>query len=403
MKILKGTVVSRVDYGGNPVLKVIPDKGGRSFPKDSADMSDVVNVIYVSPYAGGPTAGQVMIPEENSQIIYCLAENDADNNYYYLGSIVAPNFEVVQESASHNPLINPDPESSTTKRPNFMPHDEIDWAYNNQSSSYGIKTPRGNQFVIREQLDSTGTKRGVYLKTAKGHSLSLTDGPTSQAKLAGSGDRAMLEITGEDSKVSSGKAKHSAYLHASNNIALTSMEGGMSFSVVDGNNIDITNTSTEGKQSSLPIELSGKESGNINLTTAAGDILIRSSGNGVFIDCLDNNDTTTTPASFQVRSQNKIHMYSANGIDLKSAGDVNIVGRNVNIESDPTQAGIVNINPIPTGAVNTKMGIRKTNEEIAAEAVAPTGQVPFFVTSPGAASFAFNYSYGRNIDVRLMQ
>lgn len=405
MKILKGTILSKKEFDGQPILTVMPDKQGFSYTKgdeNQFNMTDAVNVHYVSPYGGGPTAAQVMIPEAQTQIIYCTAENDANNDYFYLGSIIKPSYETVQEKAYFSPLINPDPETSTDVRPLSMPHDDTDFGFNDQSSSYGIRTPRGNQIVIREGLDKNRDFKGIFLTTEKGHMLSLNDSKSnSRVMLAGSGRRSRLEITGKDSNLKTGKAAHSAYLHASNNIEVAAIEGGMDFSVVDGRNINITNRSTISKQGGLPPALAGKETGNINLTTAAGDIVIRSSGNGVFIDCLDNGGSETTPASFQVRSQNKIHLYSSNGIDIKSAGDVNIVGRNVNIESDPTQMGVVNMNPLPPGAVNLKMAIRKTNDEIAAEVVSPTGQIPFFVTPPGAASFIFNYSSGRNIDPRL--
>ena len=399
MKILKGTVDTKKSVGLTPVLVVWPDKSIR--PEDPADKTGTVNVKYVSPYGGGPAAAQIMIPEKNTQILYCLADNDDDNNYYYLGSIIDPEYDSVQEQAITGPLVAPNPNDATTIRPLVMPHDDHDYAFNSQSTSYGIRTPRGNQMVIREGLDLNRDHKGIYLQSSKGHKIELSDSKnTSMLRLAGAGERAGLEITGYDEHIMQGKSPHSVYLHASNNTDILATNGGLGLTVVDGKNIDIINTSTGSKTSTLPPQFAARESGNINITTAAGDIRIRSQGNGVFIDCLDNGDPTTTPASFQVRSNNKIHLYSDKGIDIKSGGDVNIVGRNVNIESRAT--GRIDLNPLPPGTVGAKMGIRKTNDEIASESISPTGQFPFFGLGPEYANyFIENYSYGRNTDTRL--
>ena len=399
MKILKGTVDTKRNLGHSPVLVVWPDKTSR--PDDPRDKTGTVNVKYVSPYAGGPTAGQVMIPEAGTQILYCLAENDADQEYYYLGSIIDPEYDIIQEQAFVGPLVAPNKTESTGVRPLSMPHDDYDYAFNNQSTSYGIRTPMGNQMVIREGRDLVRDQKGIYLQTSKGHKIEMSDSKnTSMLRLAGAGERAGLEITGYDEHVMQGKSPHSAYLHASNNVDILATNGGMGLTVVDGKNIDIMNTSTGSKKTPLAPQFAAREAGNINITTAAGDIRIRSQGNGVFIDCIDNGDPATTGASFQVRSNNKIHLYSDKGIDIKSGGDVNIVGENVNIESKAT--GRINLNPLPPGTVSAKMGIRKTNDEIASEFISPTGQFPFFGLGPEfSTNFVENYSYGMNTDTRL--
>ncbi len=399
MKILKGTVETKKNSGMMAILVVRPDKS--DLPDSQYDKTNTVEVKYVSPYGGGPAAAQVMMPERNTQILYCTAENDADQNYYYLGSIIDPQYEVLQEDAFVGPLLAPDPTKATTIRPLAMPHDDHDYAFGNQSTSYGIKTPMGNQMIIREGRDLQRDQKGIYLQTSKGHKIEMSDSKnTSMLRLAGAGERAGLEITGYDEHVMQGKSPHSAYLHASNNVDILATNGGMGLTVVDGKNIDIMNTSTGSKKTPLAPQLAAREAGNINITTAAGDIRIRSQGNGVFIDCIDNGDPATTGASFQVRSNNKIHLYSDKGIDIKSGGDVNIVGENVNIESKAT--GRINLNPLPPGTVSAKMGIRKTNDEIASEFISPTGQFPFFGLGPEfSTNFVENYSYGMNTDTRL--
>ena len=79
MKILKGTVETKKNSGMMAILVVRPDKS--DLPDSQYDKTNTVEVKYVSPYGGGPAAAQVMMPERNTQILYCTAENDADQNY----------------------------------------------------------------------------------------------------------------------------------------------------------------------------------------------------------------------------------------------------------------------------------------------------------------------------------
>ena len=140
-------------------------------------------------------------------------------------------------------------------------------------------------------------------------------------------------------------------------------------------------------------------SGNVIIESDKGNISIRNHGNGVFIDCLGAQQSDgSTGASFQVRSNNKIHLYAQNGIDIKSTGDINMIGANVNIKAVDSQTGIpgkINLN----SAINDpdlNMGIRKTTAEMDSEL---TGSVlRFFDSNNGWDS---NYVPGDNTSSKL--
>ena len=86
-------------------------------------------------------------------------------------------------------------------------------------------------------------------------------------------------------------------------------------------------------------------------------------------------------------------MFAQNGIDLKSLGDVNIKGKNVNIQSDVSLGGKVQLNPVVP--LDLAIGIRKTNQEIDYEFI--LGVFPFFFDP----LWTPNYTSGPNTDPRL--
>ena len=377
MVIFRGTVVTKKDRKAQGIMTVVPDGADvdltQPIPSDSC-----VNVRYVSPYIGGARSGRVEIPEAGAQIIYCTVSNDIPlkPDYFYLGSIYKPDqFDIVQ---TDNPTVQGDPNP-------MSPADSSDYEYTGQSMTYGVKTPTQKQMVIQEGRDKYGDSQRIKLKSTRGHMLSLDDSSeTSKVNLASAGQDSGLELRDIVGDKDPAHGPSSFNLYAKQSGTIRAWEGGLKIDIVDGNNMAILNNST-GSKVSGNVDKRKAGFGNIEIHTDRGDVLIRSGGNGVFIDCYGKDQTTGEAASFQVRSQNRIHLYSSNGIDLKSSGDINIDGANVNIKGDK-----INLNP--TESVSSKMRIRKTNNEILAESV--DGTPKKFFSEDG--NFDENYNEGRN-------
>lgn len=379
-----GTVISKKDITGKGCLTVCP-KG-----LDVDDSNNWREVKYVSFYAG-KDAGAMFVPETNTDILYDIAENDAERHYYYIGSVLNPSIDTLQGQQ----LTTADKDPSLGAM-NTNPADPEDGADNNQSMSYGIASPLGHHMLLRDNRTKDSDNTGVRLGSARGHGLTLDDSSNTQKVNLHSKDQAatlkLTDINSEDKEI----GPEGAMLRAIRNLILESKEGDMIFRVKDGRNLKITNSST-GSHSG-PLLSSKGESGNIEILSDRGDITIANHGNGVFIDCLGSQQLNgSTGASFQVRSNNKIQLFSQNGIDIKSLGDINISGKNVRIQSDIATGGKVELNPYPDRSVMdlNSIGIRKTNIEIDYEMF--LGVFPFFMDP----LWSINYTSGANTDSRL--
>jgi hypothetical protein len=385
-----GTVVSKKDITGKGSLTVCP-KG-----LDIDDSNNYREVKYVSFYAG-KYSGAMFVPETNTDILYDIADNDSERHYYYIGSILDPSLDRVQETP-----ITPADKNSSLGAMNTNPADPEDGEANNQSMSYGVASPLGNHFILKDTRTKEANNTGVRVGSARGHGLSLDDSSDTQKVNLFSKDQAatlkLTDIESEDSEI----GPEGALLRAVRNLILESKEGDMIFRVKDGRNLKITNSSTGSHAGpTSPLGARG-ESGNIEIVSDRGDITIKNHGNGVFIDCMGAEQLNgSTGASFQVRSNNRIQLYSDNGIDLKSLGDINISGKSVNIQSDVVRGGTIQLNPFDTtfgGRIafdTATMGVRKTNLEIDYENF--YGAFPFFMQP----EWTINYTTGPNIDPRL--
>ena len=376
MVIFRGTVVTKKDRKAQGIMSVVPDGADvdltKPVPADSC-----VNVRYVSPYLGGARSGRVEIPEAGVQILYCTVSNDipASPDYFYLGSIYKPDYDIVQ---SDDPTVQGD--SSP-----MSPADSDDYQYTGQSMTYGIKSPQQHQMVIQEGRDTDGDSKRVKLKSGRGHLLSLDDSTeTNKVNLCSAGQESGLELRDAVSDKDPAHGPSSFNLYAKETGNIRSWGGDIKLDIVDGKNMKLLNNS-RGSKVTGSVDKRKADFGNIEIHTDRGDILIRSGGNGIFIDCYGKDATTGEAASFQVRSQNRIHLYSSNGIDIKSSGDINIDGANINLKGDK-----INLNPAES--VSAKMKIRKTNKEILAESV--DGTPMKFFSEDG--NFDENYNEGRN-------
>jgi len=383
MPVYKGCVMSKADVLGKGLLTVCPTGAICDDPKNW------ISVKYVSFYGGGDGhSGAAFIPEPNTEILYDYVENDTTNSYYYLGVVLDPQIDIVQTQE-----IWPDDHNPATGDEQTLWHDEDDGKDNSQSMSYGWSTPLGHHLLMRENRTSTKSSTQVSLKSAAGHGLLLNDVAHADGVLLYSAfQKAYIRLTPDYADdTPGGIGPEGVDIYCGGNMSLHSSEGGISMSVQDGKNIEILNHSTQSHGATFR----RSRSGNVIIGTDNGDVRISSKGNGVFIDCYgaSRQDGTTAP-SVQIRSQNKIHLYSDNGIDLKSLGDINIRGKNVNIESDVAQNGKINLNPLTT-SVDNSIKLRKTNLEIDYETL--FGWFPFFLNP----LWSLNYTGFNNTDPNL--
>lgn len=396
----KGTVVSKRDLLGHGIITVCPTGS------DESDPTSWISVKYQSFYGGGSYAGSVFIPEGGTEITYDKCENDPNGDWYFVGCIMNPSRDKIQ-------LVHPVPtdKNPALGAPGTYPHDDDDGKYNAQSMSYGIRTPLGHQILMKEGRNEKSDSKGISIESGEGRGLVLDDSSKSKrVNLHSQGNASQLVLT--DLRASPGDqattGPEGATLRAVGNLGLESSEGGIKIRVQDGLNLVISNASTQSHApaySATPLSppslpFLGK-SGNVIIEADKGDISIRNHGNGVFIDCMgaeqehEEGDppVNRTGASFQVRSNNKIHLYAQNGIDIKSTGDINMVGANVNIKAfDYVTNAPGNINLNSANDPNLTMGIRKTNDEIDMEIVSPTPLL-YFGSGNG---WDLNYQPGAN-------
>jgi len=402
MKILKGVVQSKRDGDKKGWLSVKPDRADSESTIDTIEND--VQVKYVSPYGGNTYAGSVFMPEAEQQILYCSPDNTDDGTLYYLGSIISAETDVLDPRVSGR-TGNPDPD---------MPHDKDAYSIDDQSMSMGTQTPLGQKILFQEyrgkKMGERVESKRIKIGSERDHGLFLDDSTeTSKVHLMSGNQGANVELSDQQSDYDKSRGPNEARITSIHSQEIKSWQGGVKIQVVDGQNFQILNNSTGGHapacdvtNSALGVAQKYESCGNFQIHTDRGEIVISSEGNGVFIDCIGGSPGSTG-ASFQVRSQNKIHLYSANGIDIKSAGDVNIKGKNVNIEADNQ----IQLNP-ESKIDPAKIGIRSTNSNILHE-ISPSEAVPpsphhFFIETPGQESFAENYcesSDGLNKDSRL--
>jgi len=392
----KGKVMSKRDLLQKGELTVCPTGS------DEKEPTSWIQVKYQSFYQGGKYAGAVFVPEAGTEITYDKCVNDPNSNWYFVGCVMKPNMDKIQIGqsvpADHNPKLG---------GLNAYPHDSDDGKYFNQSMAYGVRTPLGHQMLMLDGRDTKEDSKGIRLVTSEDRGLTLDD--SSEAKrvdVHSASHSANLALT--DNRVSDLEGKtlgpEGAHLLAKRNVLVEASQGELTLKTKDGLNLVISNPST---QSHAPISVFGEDptenpeyllgqSGNVIIESDRGDISIRNHGNGVFIDCMGSEqENGGTGASFQVRSNNKIHLYAQNGIDIKSTGDLNMIGANVNIKAFDyvtNTPGTINLNST-TIDPNSFMSIRKTNAEIDMEMINPATVLRYFDSGNG---WDANYKPGYN-------
>ncbi len=325
-----GTVTSNAD----------PTRQGMIAVQFDGELPGSVWVWYGTPYGGGHHSGFGAIPEVGTRVLCCKPENDP--SYHFLSCTTAP----TQNSEIQGRPVFED--EATSKNIGFNPK-----LYNFASipMSYGITTPLKNQILLKDDRNSARMNPGIRLKSATGKVVALNDAPGVDAIVLKTGNEmAGIKIT--ENKVKEGiVGPNSIYSACKGSSTTVSREGNITLEVgTNGREIQLVNKSSV-KHGEAPYN---KSSGNIRIISDNGNIIIETYDveGGVFIDTKGGDDSTV-----QVRSRGNVGVFASKGIAMRSAGDVNIKGANVNIQSDA--GGKIELNP--TFDVDDNMSIQLNN------------------------------------------
>ena len=363
MKINRGLVVSRRDSTKEGLLLVVP------YGRNRFDRTNELSVVYTTPYRGNIYAGMWFVPEELTEVLYCQAENSTDI-YYYLCSLPFSEVEAYEGESAFRSGFGPEMELSSR-----VPVNEDEYKNEGLPQTYGFRTPLGNGLLLKDTVNSEEDDKGVVLRSARNNVLNLNDSAEAHGiTLQTNGAASKISLTPTDSENTT-IGPEGVETKANGNIITNSTNGSIKIRVDDGENIQIHNNST-GSQLGPTKELFRDRLANVQISTKRGDIDIKSGGHGVFIDCYGTGDV-------QIRSKNKIKLFSTQGIDMKTLGDINMKGRNVNIQSDTLLGGTIQLNS--TTPIDPFIRISKTNPEMVYETLFSV--FPFFLDP----QFSVNY------------
>ena len=191
---------------------------------------------------------------------------------------------------------------------------------------------------------------GIRLKSQTGKVIALNDAPGTDSIVIKTGNElAGIKITETKPKEGIGGSA-SIYSTSQGSSTTVSKAGNIILEVgTKGDEITLHNKSSV-KNGTAPYN---KSSANIRILSDNGNIIIETYDvkGGIFIDNKGGPDSTV-----QVRSKGNVGVFASEGINLRSAGDVNIKGANVNIQSD---GGKGELNP--TFDVDDNMEIQLNN------------------------------------------
>ena len=340
-----GTVTSNAD----------PTRQGLLAVQFDGDLPGSTWVWYGTPYAGGHHSGFGAIPEVGTRILACKPENDTD--YHFLSCTTAPSSnKSYQGRPAFADFVSTGNLGFNPKLYNFSP----------VPMSYGITTPLKNQILLKDDRNTQRRNTGIRLKSQKGKVIALNDSPGVDAVIIANGTKmAGIKIT--DSKVQEGiVGANSIYSACQGTSTNLSRKGSVVLEVGMGGNEMVLINKSGVKHGKAPYD---KSAGNIKIKSDNGNIIIETYDveGGVFIDARGSEESTV-----QVRSRGNVGVFASRGIDLRSAGeinieadeDINMIGKAINIKATDGNTTIVGdnieLNP-PLSDITTDMSIQLNN------------------------------------------
>ena len=224
----------------------------------------VYTIKHTSPYYG-VGGGILSLPTENSMILICGVQSSIEGLvWYYMATITSPQVSFANEAKK-----SPDGGS-----PFSSPLASIYGDLNPVPNKVAIQSELGNRIELSDDYSDKKNNIGIFLKTPRGKLVKLSDDPLHDCILIKTGDgeadqMASISLT-EKQKPGSTFPAYSINIICNNNMDITSKKGTINMTVIDGSEINITNTST-GVAAMGPLD---QTPGNINITSDRGDINI---------------------------------------------------------------------------------------------------------------------------------
>lgn len=266
-----------------------------------------ISIKYVSPFFTPNNIGFMAIPEVGTDVLICKPANK--NDWYYLGSIVENTFsdsvgegKVVDEGVK-NPFIDP------YRFRGVVPQ------------SYIFSSPKGNKIMLSDGYNPDGSYIGTYLETSRGMRLSMDDS-TGTISLGNSTNNAILMIT-ENSMVdqSAGGGPASFSIQVTGNVDITSQQGNLDLTIINGRTINIENKSGLGSGAANDSRV-----GDINIVSRNGDVNIVANGENQEIRLESNG----AGGDVVINARDTIVMNAVNGIVMQSSdGNIDISGQKI--------------------------------------------------------------------------
>lgn len=271
------------------------------------DYPNGLDVKYVSPYGNSQSIGFIAIPEVGMDVLICKPNNQ--NQWYYMGTILE-NF--VADAASTDKIVDEgvrDPYITPYRFRGVIPQ------------SYLFSSPKGNKVMLSDAYSQTGSHIGAYIETSRGMRLTMDDS-TGTITLGNSTNNALVTITENsmsDQTAFGGPASFS--VQVTGNVSITSQQGDLDLTVINGRTINIENKSGLGSGARDDSRI-----GNINIVSKFGDVTVEAQGNDQQINVLasgqDGNINMTADGAVRVSGRQGVFINS-------SDGDINIVGNKI--------------------------------------------------------------------------
>jgi hypothetical protein len=180
-----------------------------------------------------------------------------------------------------------------------------------------FKSPRGNSLVLSDEHNAGYFNITAELKSGSGKGLKLIDSPFVDSVILENehGDRVM--ITSKPDAM----GHNSINVEAKGSVNIISREGAINLQVVDGKEINITNTSTGSKRTGP----NDPTPGNINITSQNNDVnvTVKSDTGAIYLQAKGDN------GHIVLDSKGSVEVKGDKGVNIESAGDVKIKGSKI--------------------------------------------------------------------------
>jgi hypothetical protein len=311
-----GRVISDLDPWQSGEIRVQLPHLGKSVP-----------VNYTTPYHGkSQGSGFWAVPEVGTQVIVGhLPTGDPLNNtrkeYYYMGSVVSPPLST--------PLPGSTPNTPGVAAGGVLPDSDI-YRARMRPMKYVWKSPKGHTFAMSDMYDPTFFQTSIHMKSGLGKAVICDDSPQKSCILIQNehGDHIKLATN----LVHPHQSSRSLDIDTRGNQSYLTRVGGMIHRVLDGQNLDIVNTST-----GLNAAEGSVNWGKVNILAQNNDVTITANeGKGTAMEDMPSIFITTngSTSTVQIDSRGKmvvqvnqtIHIEAEeDDIDIRALkGDINI-------------------------------------------------------------------------------